>query len=129
LLSCILGLEIFVLNGIKQIDHDKNIPNENNKSRLGDVLTKDKISPFDSEMLLINSRVLSDIAAYLETEYKKINIEKVINSKENTIGGITLDWRNESDWMTSREKYKDLVKESVSIVLKNASVQKEGGDD
>ena len=77
MLSCILGLEIFVLNGIKQIDHDKNIPNENNKSRLGDVLTKDKISPFDSEMLLINSRVLSDIAAYLETEYKKINIEKV----------------------------------------------------
>ena len=121
LLSCILGLETFVLNSRKQFDSDKNILNEDDKSSLGDVIINGKISPFDSEMLSINSDVLNEITAYLEKNYQRITIEKkFLNSKENLVGGITLDWRNDSDWRTSREKYKEILKESVSIVLDNA---------
>ena len=122
LLSCILGLETFVLNGRKQINHDKNILNENNKSCIVDDIIKDRISTYDPKMLSTNSDILNEITVYLEKNYQRISVEKkFLNSKENLLGGITLDWRNESDWMTSREKYKEIVKESVSIALKNAS--------
>jgi hypothetical protein len=59
ILSCILGLETFVLNGAIQIDYDNNIPNKNNKSCLEDVIIKYGISFFDSETLSINSEILN----------------------------------------------------------------------
>ena len=71
ILSCILGLETFVLNDRKQINQDKNIPDENKKLCLEDVIIKDRISFFDPEMLSINSGILSEIAAYLEKNTKK----------------------------------------------------------
>ena len=68
ILSCILGLETFVLNGSKQINHDSTIPNKNNRSCLEDVIIKDGISFFDSETLSINSEILNEIVSYLENE-------------------------------------------------------------
>ena len=122
ILSCILGLETFVLNDRKQIKHDNNIPNKNNKSSLEDVIIKDGISYFDSETLPINSDILSEIVTYFEKEYKKINVEKkFLKGKQNLIGGITVDWRHYSNWTASKEKYREIVKKSVSIVLESAS--------
>ena len=122
ILSCILGLETFVLNDRKQIKHDNNIPNKNNKSSLEDVIIKDGISYFDSETLPINSDILSEIVTYFEKEYKEINVEKkFLKGKQNLIGGITVDWRHYSNWTASKEKYREIVKKSVSIVLESAS--------
>ena len=121
ILSCILGLETFVLNGAKQIDYDNNIPNKNNKSCLEDVIIKDGISFFDSETLSINSEILSEIVSYLENEYMEINVEKkFLKGKQNLLGGITVDWRHSYDWTANKEKYKEIVKESVSIGLESA---------
>ena len=50
ILSCILGVETFVLTDKEQIKRDKNIPYENKKLCSGDVIIKDWISPFDHEM-------------------------------------------------------------------------------
>ena len=128
ILSCILGLETFVLNDKEQIKQDKNIPYENKKLCSGDVIIKDRISPFDHEMLSINSDILSEIAAFIEKNYQKINVEKkFLKSGGNLLGGITVDWRHNSNWMVNKEKYKEIVKKSVSIVLNNAS-PKGGGD-
>ena len=63
-MSCILGLETFVLNDKEQINQDKNISYENKKLCSGDVIVKDRISPFDHEILSINSDILSEITAY-----------------------------------------------------------------
>ena len=128
ILSCILGLETFVLNGKEQINQEKNISYENKKLCAGDVIIKDRISPFDPEILSINSDILSEITAFIEKNYQKINVEKkFLKSDENLLGGITVDWRHNSNWMANKEKYKEIVKKSISIVLNNAS-QKGGGD-
>ena len=127
ILSCILGLETFVLNDRKQIKHDNNIPNKNNKSSLEEVIIKDGISYFDSETLPINSDILSEIVTYFEKEYKEINVEKkFLKGKQNLIGGITVDWRHYSNWIANKEKYREIIKRSVSIVLE--SVKKRGVD-
>jgi HAD superfamily hydrolase (TIGR01484 family) len=128
ILSCILGLETFVLNDRKQIKHDNNIPNKNNKSSLEDVIIKDGISYFDSETLPINSDILSEIVTYFEKEYKKINVEKkFLKGKQNLIGGITVDWRHYSNWTANKKKYREIIKRLVSIVLESVS-KKRGVD-
>ena len=128
ILSCILGLETFVLNERKQIKHDNNIPNKNNKSSLEDVIIKEGISYFESETLPINFGILSEIATYLEKEYKEINVEKkFLKGKQNLIGGITVDWRHYSNWTANKEKYREIIKRSVSIVLESVS-KKRGVD-
>jgi hypothetical protein len=123
ILSCILGLETFVLKDRKQINHNINIPNENNnRSYLDDVIIQEQISSFDSETLSINSCILSEIVTYLKKEYEEINVEKkFLKSKQNLIGGITIDLRHYSNWTANKEKYREIVKESVSIVLESAS--------
>ncbi|HKO64303.1 MAG TPA: HAD hydrolase family protein [Candidatus Nitrosocosmicus sp.] len=128
ILSCILGLETFVLNDRKQIKHDNNIPNKNNKSSLEDVIIRDGISCFDSETLPINSDILSEIVTYFEKEYKEINVEKkFLKGKQNLIGGITVDWRHYSNWTANKKKYREIIKRLVSIVLESVS-KKRGVD-
>ena len=121
ILSCILGLETFVLNDRKQINYDNNISSENNESCLEDVIIKDGVSFFDPEAISINSGILNEVASYLEKEYMEINVEKkFLKGKQNLVGGITVDWRHDSDWTATKEKYEEIVKESVSIVLESA---------
>ena len=124
ILSCILGLETFVINDKEQINQDKNISYDNKKLLLEDVIVTDRISTCDHEILTINSNILSEIAVYVEKNYKKINIEKKSLKSENLLGGITVDWRHNSNWMVNKEKYKEIVKKSISIVLNNASTKK-----
>ncbi len=76
ILSCILGLEMFVLDDRQQINYNKNILNENKKISTADVAIKDRISRFDHEMLSINSYMLNEITAYLEKNYHTMNVEK-----------------------------------------------------
>jgi hypothetical protein len=98
ILSCFLGLETFVLNDKEQINQDKNIPYENKKLCSGDVIIKDGILPFDHEILSINSDILSEITAFIEKNYQKIKVEKkFLKSDENLLGGITVDWRHNSN--------------------------------
>ena len=126
ILSCILGLEMFVLDDKQQINLNKNILTENKKVPTEDIAIKDRISLFDPEMLSINSHMLNEIAAYLEKNYHTMNVEKkFLKSEENILGGITLDWRHNSNWMVNKEKYKEIVKESVYNIL-NSATQKEG---
>ena len=125
ILSCILGLEMFVLDDRQQINHNKNILNENKKVSTEDIAIKDRISLFDHEMLSINSHMLNEIAAYIEKNYHTMNVEKkFLKDEENLLGGITLDWRHNSNWMVNKEKYKEIVKESVYNIL-NSAQQKE----
>jgi HAD superfamily hydrolase (TIGR01484 family) len=128
ILSCILGLETFVLNDRKQIEYDYSIPNKNNKSCLEDIIIKDGVSYFDSETLPINSDILSEIVTYFEKEYKEINVEKkFLKGKQNLIGGITVDWRHYSNWTANKKKYREIIKRLVSIVLESVS-KKRGVD-
>ena len=125
ILSCILGLEMFVLDDRQQINLNKNILTENKKVPTEDIAIKDRISLFDHEMLSINSRMLNEITAYLEKNYHTMNVEKkFLKGEENLLGGITLDWRHNSNWMVNKEKYKEIVKESVYNIL-NSAHQKE----
>jgi len=125
ILSCILGLEMFVLDDRQQISLNKNIPNENRKISPEDIAIKDRISLFDHEMLLIDSHMLNEIAVYIEKNYHTMNVEKkFLKGEENLLGGITLDWRHNSNWMVNKEKYKEIVKESVYNIL-NSAHQKE----
>ena len=98
---------------------DKNILNENKKVSTEDIAIKDRISLFDHEMLSINSHMLNEITAYLEKNYHTMNVEKkFLKGEENLLGGITLDWRHNSNWMVNKEKYKEIVKESVYNYIK-----------
>ncbi len=125
ILSCILGLEMFVLDDRQQISLNKNILTENKKVSTEDIAIKDRISLFDPEMLSINSHMLNEIAVYLEKNYHTMNVEKkFLKDEENILGGITLDWRHNSNWMVKKEKYKEIVKESVYNIL-NSAHQKE----
>ena len=125
ILSCILGLEMFVLDDRQQISLNKNIPNENRKISPEDIAIKDRISLFDHEVLSINSHMLNEIAVHLEKNYHAMNVEKkFLKDEENILGGITLDWRHNSNWTVNKEKYKEIVKESVYNIL-NSAHQKE----
>ena len=131
ILSCILGLETFVLNDKEQTNHNKNILNENKKVSIEDIVSTkdvdsiDMISGFDRGMLSIKSHILNEIAVYLEKNFHKINNEKkVLKGEENILGGITFDWRHNSNWMVNKEKYQEIVKESVYNIL-NSDQQKE----
>ncbi len=111
ILSCILGLETFVIDSKEQINQDENF------------LNKD----FDYEMLENNSVILTDTTAYLEKNYQELNIEKkFLKDKKNLLGGITVDWRHDSDWNRNKEKYEEIVKESISTTLKNPQQKGEG---
>ena len=126
ILSCILGLEMFVLDDRQQINYNKNNLNENKKVSTEDIAIKDRISLFDHEMLSINSHMLNEVAAYLEKNYHTMNVEKkFLKGEENLLGGITLDWRHNSNWMVNKEKYKEIVKALVYKIL-NSTQQKEG---
>ena len=112
---------MFVLDDRQQINHNKNIPNENKKVSTEDIAIKDGISLFDHEMLSINSHMLSEIAVYIEKNYHTMNVEKkFLKGEENLLGGITLDWRHNSNWMVNKEKYKEIVKKSVYNILNSA---------
>ena len=126
LLSCILGLEMFVLDDRQQINHNKNILNENKKIATEDITIKDRISLFDHEMLSNNFHMLNEIAAYLEKNFHTMNIEKKFLKGEDLLGGITLDWRHNSNWMVNKEKYKEIVKASVSKILDSTQQKEEG---
>lgn len=111
ILSCILGLETFVINKNEQTNQDKNF------------LNKD----FDYEMLEINSAILTETAAYLEKNYRELNIEKkFLKSKKDLLGGITVDWRHNSDWNKRKKIYEGIVKESISTASKNPQQKGEG---
>ena len=127
ILSCILGLETFVLNDKERTNHNENILNENNKVSTEDIAIKDRISLFDHEMLSINSHMLNEITAYLENNYHTMNVEKKFLKGEDLLGGITVDWRHNSNWMVNKGKYKEIVKESVYNIL-NRTQQKEEGN-
>ncbi len=125
ILSCILGLEMFVLDDRQQISLNKDIPNENKKVPTEDIAIKDRISLFDHEMLSINPHMLNEITSYLEKKYHAMKVEKkFLKGEENLLGGITLDWRHDSNWMINEEKHKEIVKESVYSIL-NSVHQKE----
>jgi len=127
ILSCILGLEMFVLDDRQQISLNKNIPNENRKISTEDIIIKDRISLFDHETLSINSHMLNEIAVHLEKNYHTMNVEKkFLKDEENILGGITLDWRHNSNWMVNKEKYKEIVKESVFNILNSVQQKEEG---
>src|SRR4029079_16499667 len=122
------GLETFVLNDKERTNHNENIVNENNKVSTEDIAIKDRISLFDHEMLSINSHMLNEITAYLENNYHTMNVEKkFLKGEENLLGGITVDWRHNSNWMVNKEKYKEIAKESVYNIL-NRTQQKEEGN-
>ena len=105
--------------------YNKNNLTENKKVSTEDIAIKDRISLFDHEMLSINSHMLNEIAVYLEKNYRTINVEKkFLKDEEYLLGGITLDWRHNSNWMVNKEKYKEIVKESVYNIL-NSAQQKE----
>jgi len=126
ILSCILGLEMFVLDDRQQINYNKNNLNENKKVSTEDIAIKDRISLFDPELLSINSHMLNEISAFLEKNYHTMNVEKkFLKGKENLIGGITLDWRHNSNWMVNKEKYKEIVKASVSKILNSTQQQED----
>jgi hypothetical protein len=51
-----------------------------------------------------------------------MNLEKkFLKCEENLLGGITLDWRHNSNWMVNKEKYKEIVKESVYNILNSST--------
>jgi HAD superfamily hydrolase (TIGR01484 family) len=133
ILSCILGLETFVLNDKEQINHNKNILNENEKLYIDDIASikdidiMDRISLYDHEMISINSHILNEIAVYLDKNFQKIKTEKkFLKGEENILGGITLDWRQNTNWIVNKEKYKEIVKESLYKILNNTQ-KEEGG--
>ena len=111
ILSCILGLETFVIDKKEQINQDKNF------------LNKD----FDYEMLETNSLILADATAYLEKNNQELNIEKkFLKGTKNLLGGITVDWRHDSDWNRNKKKYEQIVRESISTTLNNSQQKGEG---
>jgi hypothetical protein len=57
ILSCILGLETFVLNDKERINHNRNISNENKKLCLEDIVSKEGTSSFDNGLISINSQI------------------------------------------------------------------------
>jgi len=121
ILSCILGLEMFVLDDRQQINYNKNNLTEK-KVPIEDIIIKDRVSLFDHEMLSTNSHLLNEITAYLEKNYHTMNVEKkFLKDEENILGGITLDWRHNSNWMVNKEKYREIIKESVCSILNSAS--------
>ena len=111
ILSCILGLETFVIDKKEQINQDKNF------------LNKD----FDYEMLETNSLILADATAYLEKNNQELNIEKkFLKGTKNLLGGITVDWRHDPDWNRNKKKYEQIVRESISTTLNNSQQKGEG---
>jgi hypothetical protein len=66
ILSCILGLEMFVLDDRQQINYNKDNLKENKKVSTEDIAIKDRISLFDPELLSINSHMLNEISAFLK---------------------------------------------------------------
>jgi hydroxymethylpyrimidine pyrophosphatase-like HAD family hydrolase len=78
-------------------------------------------------MLEINSAILTETTAYLEKNYRELNIEKkFLKDKKNLLGGITVDWRHVSDWNRCKKMYEEIVKESVYFTLKNPQQKGEG---
>lgn len=119
ILSCVLGLETFVVNKNEQANQDKNFLKDN-ESDLGAITLRDDYSFLVHEILEINSAILTETAAYLEKNHREFNIEKkFLKSKKDLLGGITVNWRHDSDWNRNKKIYKEIVKDSISTASKN----------
>ncbi len=120
IISCILGMETLILDNNKD-DGNKDIiipldikdkkeleSTINNKYSI--ISRHTLIDPNDSA---INSNILTEIANYIQTLYPTINIERKFLTRENMLGGITIDWRKNEDWSYNRKKYEKIIKKSL----------------
>ena len=120
-----MGLETFIVNKNEQANQDESFLNKGNEFNLDIVTLGEGYSFLDHDMLEINSAILTETAAYLEKHYQEFNIEKkFLKSKKFLLGGITVNWRHDSDWNRNKKVYEEIVKESISFTLKNP--QKKG---
>lgn len=122
IISCILGLETFVLNANDKVTFKENIKFQkkitHKKSFKDDIVKENeywsRFSPIDRDILSDNSKLLEEVVVNLEKRLKKSNIEKkFLKDDYNSLGGITIDWRDEPNWNENTEKYKEIVKEAV----------------
>ncbi|KAA2281607.1 MAG: HAD hydrolase family protein [Candidatus Nitrosocosmicus sp.] len=128
ILSCILGLETFVMDKNEQISQDKYFLNKDNEVDIDTTagILKDNYLFFEYEMAEINSAVLTETAAYLEKKYGEVGIEKkFLKGKNNLLGGITVNWRHRADWTGCKRMYEGIVRESLSIALENSKQRNE----
>lgn len=70
--------------------------------------------------------ILNEIVNYFEIKYPWINIEKkfLTVNEGMLLGGITIDWRNDTDWNANRKRYERIVKKSLFKVYKNPPILK-----
>jgi hydroxymethylpyrimidine pyrophosphatase-like HAD family hydrolase len=133
ILSCILGMEtLFLDNKDKNLDNNTvSLKNNRIAAESFPSIIDNKYSIIsrhllvDYEMLLNNSILLNEIVDYFEIKYPLITIEKkLLTLGEEILGGITIDWRNESDWNTNRKKIEEIVKKSLLKIYKKPQYPK-----
>jgi hypothetical protein len=129
ILSCILGMETLFLDNKDKVSHNGDTADSlgNNgkidKSHTYIIDNKYSITSkhllVDYEVLLNNSAILNEIVNYFEIKYPLITIEKkFLSGSKSLLGGITVDWRNDTNWDTNRKKYEEIIKKSSFNIYK-----------
>jgi len=120
ILSCILGIE--TLNLRKHLNA-KMTTSENAETTTAATTITDcnnfsciadhHIRVGDDRMLQQNSRILDCLANDILLNFKDVSIERKYISNNETLAGITIDWRHLQDWESFKKISEPLLKKAI----------------
>jgi trehalose-6-phosphatase len=117
-LSCILGIETLRL---KKHPCSKMATTENSKTTTATTITDcnnfncitDHHILVNDRILQQNSRILDCLANDILLNLRDVSIERKYISNNETLGGITIDWRHLKDWESFKKTSEPLLKKAI----------------
>src|SRR5919197_372459 len=103
-ISCILGIETLVLRRHKKAiltptGLKEGIPSDRIPECQDFKCIKNNYLYVDDTTLQHNSKILSQLAEKIASDFKEVSIEqKFTATSQKTLAGITIDWRHTGDW-------------------------------
>jgi HAD superfamily hydrolase (TIGR01484 family) len=121
ILSCILGIETLHLKkhlNAKMITTTKNAETTTATTTITDCnnfscIADHHIRVGDDRILQQNSRILDCLANDILLNFKDVSIERKYISNNETLAGITIDWRHLQDWESFKKTSEPLLKKAI----------------
>jgi trehalose-6-phosphatase len=120
ILSCILGIETLHLkkHPYAKMMTMKNAERTTATTTITDCnkfscIAEHHISLGDDRILQHNSKILDCLADEILLDFKDVSIERKYISNNETLAGITIDWRHLQDWQSFKKTSEPLLKKAI----------------
>ena len=114
IVSCMLGVETLLLK--RHVKWTTTTAN-NAPTSIIDCNNSDCIIDYrmqvENDILHYNSKILACLADEILSDFKDVSIERKYISNNETLAGITIDWRHLQDWESFKKTSEPLLKKAI----------------